>query len=86
MGIMRWAIYNRLKEEHPNVGMTYGYITKNTRIRNNLGKDHAADARCTSGNPRSTPLDVIYMQKAAGKRNHQLHKATINKGGKRRLN
>ncbi|MDR1536738.1 MAG: hypothetical protein LBU32_01860 [Clostridiales bacterium] len=26
------------------------------------------------------------MQKAAGKRNRQLHKATINKGGKRKLN
>ncbi|MDR1537128.1 MAG: hypothetical protein LBU32_03875 [Clostridiales bacterium] len=32
------------------------------------------------------PLDAIYMQKAAGKRNRQIHKATVNKGGKRKLN
>ncbi|MDR1536690.1 MAG: HNH endonuclease [Clostridiales bacterium] len=86
MGIMRWAFYNRLKEEFPDAGMTYGYITKNTRIRNGLEKDHAVDARCISGNPLAVPLDAIYMQKAAGKRNRQIHKATINKGGKRKLN
>jgi N6-L-threonylcarbamoyladenine synthase len=86
MGIMRWAFYNRLKEEHPNAGAAYGYITKNTGIRNGLEKDHAAGARCTGGNPKSIPLDANYMQKVAGKRNRQLHKATINKGGKRRLN
>ncbi|MDR1542136.1 MAG: hypothetical protein LBU32_30000 [Clostridiales bacterium] len=48
MEIMRWAFYNRLKEEFPNAGMTYGYITKNTRIRNGLEKDHVVDARCIS--------------------------------------
>ncbi|MDR1538363.1 MAG: HNH endonuclease, partial [Clostridiales bacterium] len=86
MGIMRWAFYNRLKEEYTDAGMTYGYITKNTRIRNGLEKDHAVDERCTGGNPLAIPLDAIYMQKAAGKRNRQIHKATINKGGKRKLN
>ncbi len=39
MGIMRWAFYGRLKEIYPNVHMTYGYITKNTRIKNNLPKE-----------------------------------------------
>ena len=39
MGIMRWTFYNRLKEMYPNVKMTYGYITKNTRITNNLPKE-----------------------------------------------
>lgn len=38
MGIMRWSFYNKLKEIYPNVKMTYGYITKNTRIENNLPK------------------------------------------------
>jgi N6-L-threonylcarbamoyladenine synthase len=51
-----------------------------------LEKDHAAGARCTGGNPLAIPLDEIYMQKAAGKRNRQIHKATINKCGKRKLN
>ena len=35
MGIMRWAFYNRLKGLYQNVKLTYGYITKNTRIQNN---------------------------------------------------
>lgn len=48
MGIMRWAFYNQLKELHPNVSLTYGYLTKNTRIRNGLPKTHCVDARCIS--------------------------------------
>lgn len=36
MGVMRWTFYNRLKETYSNVKNTYGYITKNTRIENNL--------------------------------------------------
>jgi N6-L-threonylcarbamoyladenine synthase len=86
MGIMRRAFYNRLKEKHPDAGTAYGYTAKDTRIRNGLEKDHAVDARCTGGNPKSIPLDAVYMQKAAGKRNRQIHKAAVNKGGKRKLN
>ncbi|MDR1536655.1 MAG: hypothetical protein LBU32_01425 [Clostridiales bacterium] len=86
MGIMRWAFYNRLKEEYADAGTAYGYTAKNTRIRNGLEKDHAVDARCISGSPLAVPSDVVYMQKAVRKRNRQIHKATINKGGKRKLN
>ena len=46
MGIMRWNVYNKLKEIYPNVFMTYGYITKNLRITNNLPKEHRIDAMC----------------------------------------
>lgn len=53
MGVMRWTFYNRLKEIYPNVSMTYGYITKNTRIENNLPKTHYVDARCISGHPEA---------------------------------
>jgi N6-L-threonylcarbamoyladenine synthase len=42
--------------------------------------------RRISGNPKSIPLGAVYMQKATGKRNRQIHKAAINKGGKRKLN
>ncbi|MDR1539895.1 MAG: hypothetical protein LBU32_18230 [Clostridiales bacterium] len=62
------------------------YISQRTRESEKDWKDHAAGAGCISGNPSPTPLDAIDMQKAAGKRNRQLHKATINKGGKRKLN
>ena len=86
MGVMRWALYNRLKEIYGNVSVTYGYITKNTRITNGLPKSHAVDARCISGNATAEPSDVIYHQKFVRKRNRQLHKATINKGGTRKSN
>jgi len=86
MGIMRWAFYNRLKESYPQVGMTFGYITKNARISNGLAKDHAVDARCVSGNPTAKPAETYYQQKAVRRRNRQIHKAVINKGGRRKLN
>ena len=38
MGIMRWKLYDTLKSRYSNVELTYGYITKNIRIRNNLKK------------------------------------------------
>ncbi|MCP5461163.1 MAG: HNH endonuclease [Thermotogae bacterium] len=40
MGIMRWASYNKLKEQYSNVHLTFGYITKNVRIKHNLEKSH----------------------------------------------
>ncbi len=86
MGIMRWTFYNRLKEIYPNVNMTYGYITKNTRINNKLGKAHRIDARCISGNPTVKPLNYWYRIKQVRKHNRQIHKAKILKGGLRKLN
>lgn len=86
MGIMRWSFYNRLKEIYPNVFMTYGYITKDTRIKNNLPKDHYIDARCISGNPNAEPLGYYFYQKKVRCHNRQIHKATILKGGKKKLN
>ena len=55
MGIMRWAFYNQLKKLYPNVSLTYGYLTKNARIRNGLPKTHCVDARCISGHPLAEP-------------------------------
>lgn len=86
MGIMRWAVYNRLKLQYPNVSMTYGYITKDTRITNNLPKDKCVDARCISGNPQAKPLGYYYFQKKVRCQNRQIHKAKILKGGKKKLN
>ena len=86
MGIMRWTFYNRLKEVYPNVKITYGYITKNTRIQNNLPKEHRIDALCISGNPNVKRLDYWYYIKQARRHNRQIHKANILKGGKKKLN
>jgi hypothetical protein len=81
MGIMRWAVYNRLKEISTNVSLTYGYITKNTRIRNKLEKSHIVDARCISGNPLAKP-DVWYYFKQVRKKKRSLHEAIPRKGRK----
>lgn len=86
MGIMRWAFYNVLKEKHQNVALTYGYITKNTRIKNNLPKDHYIDARCISGNPRALSNGTVYYQKKVRCHNRQIHKNTILRGGIRKNN
>jgi len=86
MGVMRWTFYNRLKELYSNVKMTYGYITKNTRITNNLPKEHRTDALCITGNPTAKRLDNWYYIKQTRKHNRQIHKANILKGGVKKLN
>ena len=86
MGIMRWAFYNKLKELYPNVNLTYGYITKNTRIENGLPKEHYIDAICISGNPKAIFDGTVYYYKKVRCHNRQIHKNTINKGGYRKLN
>ena len=86
MNIMRWAVYNKAKQEFENVHLTYGYITKNTRIQNGIVKTHAADARCISGNPAASPLPFYYLQKQIRRHNRKIHKANILKGGKKKAN
>lgn len=86
MGIMRWAFYNVLKKKYQNVALTFGYITKNTRIKNNLPKEHFIDARCISGNPRALSNGTVYYQKKVRCHNRQIHKNTILTGGIRKNN
>jgi hypothetical protein len=86
MGIMRWAFYNKLKKLYPNVSMTYGYITKNTRIINKLPKEHRIDALCISDNPTAKQSNDWYYIKKIRNQNRQLHKNTILKGGYRKAN
>lgn len=86
MGIMRWAFYEKLKSIYPDVHLTFGYKTKNTRIENNLPKDHYIDARCISRNPLSKPLDYVFYQKKVRCHNRQIHKMKILKGGYRKRN
>lgn len=90
MGIMRWAFYNELKERYGvkgiPVSMTYGYITKNTRIENGLPKAHYIDARCISSNPQAISDGTVYFQKKVRCHNRQIHKCTIKKGGIRPKN
>ena len=84
MGIMRWAFYNKLKELYSNVHLTYGYITKNTRIKNNIAKTHTADAYCIAGNVKAKRLNYEYLRKQVRRHNRKLHREVPAKGGIRR--
>jgi N6-L-threonylcarbamoyladenine synthase len=82
MGIMRWSFYNKLRVLYPNVRMTYGYITKNTRITNNLPKEHRIDALCITGNPTVKRLESGYFIRQVRKKKRSLHEAIPRKGRK----
>lgn len=86
MGIIRWYIYSQAKVLFPHVELTYGYLTKHTRIVNKLEKSHIVDARCISGHPLAVSDDTWYLAKMVRRNNRQLHKATIRTGGKRQRN
>lgn len=86
MGIMRWTMYDRLKEIYPDVHMTYGYITKNTRIRAGLPKEHRIDALCIAGHPNAVPANEWFAMRKVRCHNRQIHKLTVLKGGIRKQN
>lgn len=86
MGIMRWAFYGELKKRYPDVSLTYGYITKNTRIENELPKEHYVDARCISGHPLARPLGTVFYIKKVRCHNRQIYKFKILKKGVRKRN
>lgn len=86
MGIMRWAFYNRLKELYKDVKMTFGYITKNTRIKHGLPKDHYIDARCISGHPTAISDGTVYYMKKVRRHNRKLFRDNTLKNGVRKRN
>ena len=82
MGIIRWAVYNKLKKMYPDkISITYGYITKNTRIANNLPKEHRVDALCIAGHPKAERDSVYYFSRKIRCHNRQIYKAQTLKGG-----
>lgn len=86
MNIIRGTIYKQSKALFPNVHLTYGYLTKYTRISHQLEKSHLVDARCISGNAPAKMDEVWYLIRWVRRNNRQLYKATIKKGGKRQRN
>ena len=86
MSILRKTIYRKIETFDCPVNITYGYITKNTRIRNGLEKSHIVDARCISGNPMAACTEGALIIRPLRRHNRQLHKATILKGGIRKNN
>lgn len=86
MGIMRWALCEELKQTYPNVKMTFGYITKNTRITHGLPKEHCIDALCIAGHPDAKPAAETFYMKKIRCHNRQMCKSNILKGGVMRRN
>lgn len=88
MGIMRWAVLNRLKKAHPEIEIhnTYGYLTKHARIKHAIEKSHCADAFCIAGNLKAKRLGSYFFQKQIRRHNRQIHKLSILKGSVRKRN
>lgn len=86
MGIMRKTLLLRLMDIYPNVQETFGYITKKTRIENNLPKEHYVDARCISGNPLANLLKYYLYQKCVRRQNRKMTKDKFVKGGIKKSN
>jgi N6-L-threonylcarbamoyladenine synthase len=86
MGIMRNYLLKELKATYQNVKNTFGYITKNTRIQNNLLKSHRIDAFCIAGNIKAARLPYHFLQRQMRKHNRQIHKTNPSKKGIRKLN
>ena len=98
MGIMRKTLMQRFRGELTiQVEETKGYITKYTRVEVlKLAKSHINDALAIAVGLRGHGIltgpinikrvDKSYLIKPVRHHNRQIHKATINKGGVRKLN
>ena len=88
MSVMRWELLQRLRAEYgdAHVAMTFGYITKDTRIRYRLEKSHRVDARCIAGHPEAASSGEWYAMRKLRCHNRKIHKDTILKGGIRKRN
>lgn len=84
MGIMRLAVYERAKSEFGNVHLTYGYVTKNTRIENGIAKTHAADAFCIAKNVHAMRLRTFFHCRCVARHTRALHVCNPKRGGMRR--
>lgn len=85
MSIIHRRTYEQIEAMFPNVHLTYGYITKETRISHHLEKSHLVDARCISRYPDGISDGTWYLIKCVRRNNRKLHKATMRKGRKRQL-
>lgn len=84
MTSMGFELYKRARHNWNNVHLTYGYITKRTRIENRLEKSHRVDARCISGNPLAVPCNQYWKLRQVPNHTRSLHVQKMTKGGKRR--
>ena len=88
MNIMRWEVLRETEMTlHPvPVRHTYGYITKNTRIRAGLPKSHAVDALCIAGHPTAKRTDELFVLKQLRRHNRKVMKSNMLSGGRWKRN
>ena len=87
MNVMRWNIYNKLKAElNIPIKLTYGYLTKHSRVEAGLNKSHYIDARCISGNPLAKPCDTTCLLKQIRRHNRKVMKSNMLRGGRWKRN
>ena len=87
MGIMRDALLKRLRDTFDiPVEKTTGAETKLVRKTAGIPKSHINDAYVIAGNIRAKSDSTWYLKLRVRCHNRQLHKATIQKGGIRKLN
>lgn len=84
MNYMRWVVYNKVKAEFDNIHLTFGYITKHTRIENCVEKSHNADAFCITKNVQAERLSSYIKIRLLPRHNRALHVFNPKKGGVRR--
>jgi len=75
MSTVRWKLVNILKQVFPNINHTYGYLTKNTRIKNKIAKSHINDAFVIADGitqKRTKPLRIKQIRK----NNRKLYKGS----------
>ena len=85
MNIMRWAVWDRLKELGLPLHMSFGYITARQREKYGIEKSHHADARCISGHGDLPPAGEWFFCKKVRCHNRQIHKKNPGAGGYRKL-
>ena len=87
MSIMRWTVYDQLKDMlNVPVRLTYGYVTKHTRIQNGLEKSHCVDARCIGGHPLVIPTEEQFRYEQLRRHNRKVMKSNLLSGGRWKRN
>lgn len=72
MSMIRWYLINELKEHHDNIHVTYGYITKNHRIKNGIEKTHYNDAFSIAKGINQIRSNKIHEVKQSRRNNRSL--------------
>ncbi len=88
MNAMRWEVLRQAEMALHLVPVrhTYGYITKNTRIRAGLPKSHTVDALCIAGHPDAVRTDEVFSFRQLRRHNRKVMKANMMPGGRWKRN